>query len=42
MIKNRKELLSHGFVEGREKVLDIAEHALRHVDPRAAVKNMSS
>ena len=25
MIKNREELLSHGFVEGREKALDIAE-----------------
>ena len=39
MIKNRAELLSHGFVEGRQKVLDIAEHALRHVDPRAAVRH---
>ena len=39
MIKNRAELLSHGFVEGRRKVLDIAEHALKHVDPRAAIKN---
>jgi glycerate-2-kinase len=38
MIKNRKELLSHGFVEGREKALDIAEHALRYVDPRTALK----
>jgi glycerate-2-kinase len=38
MIKNRSELLSHGFVEGREKALDIAEFALRYVDPRAAVK----
>jgi len=39
MIKNRTELLSHGFVEGRGKALDIAEYALKHVDPRAAVKN---
>jgi glycerate 2-kinase len=39
LIKNRAELLSHGFVEGRRKVLDIAEHALKHVDPLAAVKN---
>jgi hydroxypyruvate reductase/glycerate 2-kinase len=39
VIKNRAELLSHGFVEGRQKVLDIAEHTLRHVDPRAAVKH---
>ena len=39
MIKNRAELISHGFVEGRQKVLDIAEYALNHVDPLAAVKN---
>ncbi len=38
MIKNRSELLSHGFVEGREKALDIAEYALGCVDPCAAVK----
>ena len=38
MIKNRSELLSHGFVTGRKKALDIAEHALQHVDPYAAVK----
>jgi hypothetical protein len=38
VIKNRAELLSHGFFEGRQKVLDIAEHTLKHVDPRAAVK----
>ncbi|GAG82034.1 unnamed protein product, partial [marine sediment metagenome] len=39
MIKNRAELISHGFVEGRKTVLDIAEYTLNHVDPRAAVKN---
>ncbi|MGD8521156.1 MAG: DUF4147 domain-containing protein [Desulfobacterales bacterium] len=39
MIKNCTELLSHGFVDGREKALDIAEYGLKHVDPRAAVKN---
>ena len=39
MIKNRSELLSHGFVKGREKALDIIEYALQRVDPRAAVKN---
>ena len=39
MIKNREELLSHGFVEGREKALDIAEFALGYVDPYAAVKH---
>ncbi len=38
MIKNRSELLSHGFIKGREKALDIAEHALGYVDPFAAVK----
>jgi glycerate 2-kinase len=38
MIKNRSELLSHGFVEGREKALNIVEYALQCVDPRAAVK----
>ncbi len=38
MIKNRAELLSHGFDEGRKNVLDIAEYALSRVDPRAAVK----
>lgn len=39
MFKNRDELTSHGFVEGRRKVLDIAEHTLMHVDPHAAVKH---
>jgi hypothetical protein len=39
VFKNRAELISHGFVEGRQKVLDIAEHTLRHVDPCAAVKH---
>ena len=38
MIKNRSELLSHGFIKGRKKALDIAEHALQQVDPLAAVK----
>ena len=38
MIKNRAELLSHGFVEGRQAVLDIAEFALNHVDPLTATK----
>jgi glycerate 2-kinase len=39
LIQNRAELLSHGFVEGRKKVLEIVEDTLAHVDPRAAVKN---
>jgi len=38
MIKNRPELLSHGFVKGREIALDIVEHALREVNPYTAVK----
>ena len=38
MIQNREELLSHGFLEGRKKALEIAESALRYVDPRVAVK----
>ena len=38
MVKNRSELLSHGFIKGREKALDIAENALQQVDPFAAVK----
>ena len=38
MIKNRSELISHGFIKGRQKALDIAEHALQHVDPLTAVK----
>ena len=38
MIKNRSELLSHGFVEGREKALDLVEYALQAVDPYTAVK----
>jgi len=32
-----ERLLSHGFVSGRRLALDIAEHALRAVDPRRAV-----
>ena len=42
MIKNRSELLSHGFVKGREKALAIAERALQQVDPFAAVKRYVS
>ena len=38
MIKNRSELISHGFIKGRQKALDIAEHALQDVDPLLAVK----
>jgi glycerate 2-kinase len=38
MIQNRSELLSHGAAEARRKVLDICEHALKRVDPHAAVK----
>jgi len=38
MIQNRSDLLSHGFEEGRAKVLDIVEYALQKVDPFAALK----
>jgi len=38
MIKNSEELLSHGFVEGRKKALDIMERALSAVNPLDAVK----
>jgi glycerate-2-kinase len=38
VFKNRAELISHGFVEGRQKVLDIAEHTLKCVDPLTALK----
>lgn len=38
MIKNKSELLSHGFVKGREIALDIVEHALQEVNPYTAVK----
>ncbi len=34
---NRDVLLSHGFVEGRQLALDIAEHAMKAVDPYRAV-----
>ncbi len=35
-IKNRKDLLSHGLVEGRKACLDIMDHALAAVDPYLA------
>ncbi|MEJ2025422.1 MAG: DUF4147 domain-containing protein [Deltaproteobacteria bacterium] len=38
MIKNREELLSHGFIAGREKALDIVEYALAQVNPRNGLK----
>ena len=34
---DRAALLSHGFIPGRTLALDIAEHALKAVDPRRAV-----
>ena len=33
IIKNKKELLSHGFIKGRETCVDIIEYALSEVDP---------
>lgn len=37
MTIDKSQLVSHGFVKGRELVLDILEHALAGVDPRRAV-----
>jgi glycerate-2-kinase len=42
VIQNHAELISHGVVEARRKVLDIAEYALKRVDPETAVKNYVS
>jgi len=39
IIKNRKELLSHGNREGRKIALNIIEYALKTVDPYKAVRN---
>jgi len=38
IIKNRKELLSHGYKKGRRVALDIAEHAIKAVDAYDATK----
>jgi len=38
IIKNRKELLSHGHRKGREVALDIVEHAIKAVDAYEAMK----
>jgi len=38
MIKNRKQLLSHGCVEGRRLAADIIEYSLSEVDPHKATK----
>jgi len=38
VIKNKKELLSHGEVETREKVLEILEEGLKAADPEIAIK----
>jgi len=39
MIKNRDEILSHGFIKGRELILEIIEYTLKRLDPRVAIKN---
>ena len=39
-IKNRKQLLSHGNIELRSAALDIIDHALVHVDPYRATRNL--
>ena len=38
IIKNREELLSHGYRKGREVALDIVEHAIKAVDAYEATK----
>ena len=39
-IQNRSELVSHGYKEGREAVVDIIEHALQAVDPYRATREL--
>lgn len=39
-VKNRAELVSHGFMTEREIALEIIEYALRSVDPYKAVKRL--
>jgi glycerate-2-kinase len=41
-IKNKKELLSHGNLEGRKIALDIIEHTLRETIPYTFVKKVIS
>jgi glycerate-2-kinase len=38
IIKNKRELLSHGNIEGRRIALDIIEYALKTIDPYKAVR----
>jgi len=38
VIKNKKELLNHGEVEARKKVLEILEEGLKAADPKIAIK----
>jgi hypothetical protein len=39
LIKNKDELLSHGNVNGREVILDVAEYAVKAVDAYESTKN---
>ncbi len=39
-IKNRDELLSHGDMESKRIVLDIAEKTLQHLDSYRRIKSM--
>ena len=41
-IKNREELMSHGYKKGREAVISILEHTLRALDPYVATKRLVS
>lgn len=38
-VRNRDELVSHGYIDGRKKALDIIEYALEKVDPYQATKD---
>jgi glycerate-2-kinase len=40
LIKNRRQLLSHGNIELRKAALEIIEHALSKADPYSAVYNL--
>lgn len=42
LIKNYRELISHGFVEGRKIALSLIEHGIKFADPYSAVKRSVS
>jgi glycerate-2-kinase len=39
LVKNKDELLSHGNINGREVILDVAEYAVKAVDAYKSTKN---